>query len=82
MNRTAYYEIRVEGHLGENVAAWFTGLKIRHEGDESGPAYTVLFGWVIDQTALHGILMRIRDLGLPLVSVQRGRLEKTIVRGG
>ncbi len=61
------YEIRVEGHLGDSWSPWFEGMAIRHtEGGE-----TVLTGSLVDQTALHGVLMKVRDLGLPLVTVQR-----------
>jgi hypothetical protein len=62
-----FYEIRVEGHLGTSWVTWFEGLDIRHE--ENGE--TVLSGIIVDQTALHGVLMKIRDLGLPLVAVRR-----------
>ena len=61
------YEIRVEGHLGDSWSPWFEGMAIRHE--ESGE--TVLRGSLVDQTALHGVLIKIRDLGLPLVTVKR-----------
>lgn len=61
------YEIRVRGHLGAASAAWFPGTTIRHEAGGD----TTLCGPVVDQAALHGILMRIRDLGLPLVSVRQ-----------
>jgi hypothetical protein len=62
-----FYEIRVEGHLGTSWATWFEGLDIRHEEDGE----TVLSGVIVDQTALHGVLMKIRDLGVPLVGVKR-----------
>jgi len=61
------YEIRVEGHLGDSWSPWFEGMTIRHE--ESGE--TVLTVSLVDQTALHGVLIKIRDLGLPLVTVTR-----------
>ncbi len=63
----AVYEIRIEGVLDPQRADWFLGLSIYSlpGGD------TVLVGTVIDQAALHGLLSRIRDLGVPLVSVQR-----------
>ena len=61
------YEIRVEGHLGDSWSPWFEGMAIHHE--ESGE--TVLSGALVDQTALHGVLIKIRDLGLPLVTVKR-----------
>lgn len=67
MRTAVFYEIRVEGHLGESWSAWFEGMNIRHE--ESGE--TVLSGTLVDEAALHGVLMRIRDLGLPLVEVKR-----------
>jgi hypothetical protein len=69
MDEPAHYIIRIEGHIGASWAPWFEGLEIRHEG--SGE--TVLSGTLVDQTALHGVLMRIRDLGLPLVAVSRLR---------
>ena len=59
------YQIRVRGHLGREWAEWFEGMAITLE--ESGD--TVLTGTVIDQAALHGLLKKVRDLGLPLVSV-------------
>jgi hypothetical protein len=59
------YLIRVKGHLGARWERWFDGLTITREPD----GITLLAGPVIDQSALHGILTRIRDLGLPLISV-------------
>jgi hypothetical protein len=67
MEKPTQYTIRIEGHLSASWAPWFEGLEIRHE--QSGE--TVLSGTLVDQTALHGVLMRIRDLGLPLVAVSR-----------
>jgi hypothetical protein len=67
MKAPQLYEVRVEGHLGSSWSSWFEGMAIRHE--EGGD--TVLFGSLPDQTAVHGVLMKIRDLGLPLVSVKR-----------
>ena len=67
MGKSHEYEIRIEGHLGASWAAWFEEMSIQHE--ENGE--TVLTGQLCDQTALHGVLMRIRDLGLPLVEVKR-----------
>ena len=66
MNAPASYEIRVAGHLSENWAARFEGLSMRHEPE----AETVLSG-MLDQAALHGVLVKIRDLGLNLISVNR-----------
>lgn len=61
------YEIRVEGHLGDSWSPWFEGMTIRHQ--DSGE--TILTGTLVDQSALHGVLIKIRDLGLPLVTVKR-----------
>jgi len=59
------YEIRVTGHLDARWSASFDGLAIRHQQDGT----TVISGPVADQAALHGLIQRVRDLGLPLVSV-------------
>jgi hypothetical protein len=61
------YEIRLRGHLDAHWAAWFDGLNVSHESDGT----TVIGGPIADQAALHGVLQRVRDLGLPLVSVIR-----------
>ena len=61
------YEIRVKGHLDDRWADWFAGLTITLE--EGGD--TLLTGPVVDQAALHGLLRRVRDLGMPLISVNR-----------
>lgn len=60
-----WYEIRVKGHLGARWAAWFDGMTLTPGGDGT----TILRGPVADQAALHGLLARTRDTGLPLVSV-------------
>ena len=59
------YEIRLTGRLDAHWAAWFDGLTVSHGSDGT----TVLSGPIADQAALHGVLQRVRDLGLPLVSV-------------
>jgi hypothetical protein len=59
------YEIRLTGHLEARWAGWFDGLTISHESDGT----TVISGPVADQAALHGLLQRVRDLGVSLVSV-------------
>jgi len=59
------YEIRLKGHLGREWADWFDGLTITLEEDGN----TLLTGPVIDQAALHGLLKKVRDLGMTLVSV-------------
>ena len=58
-------EIRLEGHLDERWTNWFEGLTITREANGE----TRLTGPVVDQTALHGLLRKVRDLGLPLISV-------------
>ncbi len=65
------YQIRIKGHLDRQWAGWFEGLTITLE--ESGD--TLLTGPVVDQSALHGLLKRVRDLGMPLVSVNQVQLE-------
>jgi hypothetical protein len=62
------YEIRLAGHLDQRWAAWFDGLTLTHQNDGT----TVLRGPVVDQAALYGLLQKVRDLGLPLVSVTSG----------
>ena len=59
------YEIRLKGHLDDRWADWFDGLTITLEEDGN----TLLTGPIVDQAALHGLLKKVRDLGLPLVSV-------------
>lgn len=66
MGAPKLYEIRVEGHLGISWATCFEEMDIHPK--ENGE--TVLSGWPRDQAALYGVLMKIRDLGLPLVAVQ------------
>jgi hypothetical protein len=77
MSRTTYvdgdrheggrYEIRLTGHLDTRWATWFDGMNLTHESDGT----TVIHGPVADQAALHGLLQKARDVGLPLVSVSR-----------
>jgi len=64
-SQTAIYQIRIKGHLVREWTDWFEGLTITLEEDGD----TLLTGPVVDQAALHGLLKRVRDLGLPLVSV-------------
>ncbi len=59
------YEIRLKGHLDERWAERFAGLTLSHDGDGT----TILCGPVVDQAALYGLLRKVRDLGLPLLSV-------------
>jgi hypothetical protein len=66
-------EIRLKGHLETRWAAWFDGLTLRHDRDGT----TLLSGPVVDQAALHGLLQKVRDLGMPLVSVTYLELQDT-----
>ena len=64
-NLHPYYEIRLKGHLGDQWAEWFEGLTITLEDNGD----TLLSGLVTDQAALHRLLKKVRDLGMPLLSV-------------
>lgn len=61
------YQIRLEGHLGDDWMGWFDGLTLTREDNGE----TLLTGIVLDQAALHGLLKKVRDLGVPLISVMR-----------
>jgi hypothetical protein len=66
LDQPMVYQIRVKGHLGRQWTDWFEGMTITlEEGD------TLLTGPVVDQAALHGLLRKVRDLGMPLISVIR-----------
>jgi hypothetical protein len=67
------YEIRIQGHLDNRWNSWFSGLTLTREDNGE----TVLTGPVVDQAALHGVLRKVRDLGLPLLSVTRVRPDRT-----
>ncbi len=78
-SNTQYYEIRLKGHLDARWVKWFDGLTITLEEDGD----TLLTGPVIDQAALHGLLKRVRDLGMPLVSVsplEHGQADQSDVK--
>ena len=64
---SAWYEIRLQGRLDPRWATWFEGMTLTDRTDGT----TVIHGLVADQAALHGLLQRLRDLGLPLLSVDR-----------
>jgi hypothetical protein len=64
-------EIRVKGQLDQNWSDWFEGLVITHTDDDE----TVLTGTVIDEAAMYGLLTKIRNLGLQLISVNSNRKE-------
>ena len=67
------YQIRVKNHLDRQWTDWFSGMSIALEED----GVTVLTGPVADQAALHGLLKKVRDLGLPLISVNRVDTNET-----
>ena len=64
-NQQTVYQFRIKGHLGQQWMNWFEGLTVTLEEDGN----TLLSGTVVDQAALHGILKKIRDLGMPLLSM-------------
>jgi hypothetical protein len=61
------YQIRIEGQLGQQWTDWFEGLSITVEEDDT----TLLTGPIVDQSALYGLLKKVRDLGMPLISANR-----------
>lgn len=67
MKQPMVYQIRIKGHLGQQRMDWFDGLTITLQEDGN----TLLSGPVIDQSALHGILKKIRDMGMPLLAVNQ-----------
>jgi hypothetical protein len=78
-NQHQCYEIRLKGHLDDRWRDWFGGLTITLEEDGD----TLLTGPVIDQAALHGLLKKVRDLGMPLVSVsplEHGQADQSDVK--
>jgi hypothetical protein len=65
MSESQTYEIRIQGRLDDRWTAWFDGMELVTDGDGS----TLIRGEVVDQAALHGLIQKVRDLGLPLISV-------------
>ena len=70
-DQTATYQIKVQGRLDERWAHWFDGMSIAFEPAGDGSTVTTLTGPVVDQAALYGLINRIRDLGLLLISIGR-----------
>lgn len=77
-NRAGDYQIRLQGRLDARWAAWFDGLVLTQDSDGS----SVLSGPVVDQAALHGLLQKVRDIGLPLLSVVRTDLDNPPIPQG
>ena len=78
-DESGLYEIRIKGHLNNRWADWFEGLTITLEDQGD----TLLTGLVVDQAALHGLLKKVRDLGMPLVSVsplEHGQADQSDVK--
>jgi len=71
-NPPMVFEIRIKGHLDQQWTAWFEGLTIT----QTDNGETLLTGPVIDQTALYGLLRKVRDLGLPLISVKQCQSDR------
>lgn len=65
---TAHYGIRIRGHLAPHWSAWFDGMTI---DTDAADGTTLISGPVVDQAALHGLLQRLRDVGIPLVSLNQ-----------
>ncbi len=61
------YQIRIKGHLSQQWTEWFEGLSITLEDNGN----TLLIGPIVDQAALHGLIKKVRDIGMPLLSVMR-----------
>jgi hypothetical protein len=70
LDQPATYTIKVQGRLDASWSAWFDNMTVTVASGGGGPCITTLTGPVMDQVALHGLLARIRDLGLPLLTVQ------------
>jgi hypothetical protein len=71
LDQTANYEVRVQGRLSGDLLDWSDCLSVEIETTTGSPSITTFIGPVKDQSALHGLLKRIRDLGLPILVVRR-----------
>jgi len=69
------YEIKVKGHLDEQWSSWFDGLQIITGFNEEGIAITTFTGTIVDQAALHGVIARVRDIHMPLISINQIKPE-------
>ena len=73
MTTDVYYQITIQGHLDPHWSDWFDGLRITHEANGT----TTLAGPLADQATLHGVFIKIRDLGLPLLAVSTVAANKS-----
>ena len=71
----AIYQITVQGYLDESRSDWFDGMAIEPQVDADGKSVTKLTGKVVDQAALHGLLRKLYDLGLSLLSITHNELD-------
>jgi hypothetical protein len=76
LDQPTTYRIKVQGHLDEHWSEWFDGMAVTHDEHDD----TVLTGQVADQSALYGLLNKMRDIGLPLLLVERVQDEVTSER--
>ena len=72
-NQAPLYQIRLKGHLGREWTDWFGGMAVALTADGD----TLLTGTVADQAALHGVLRKVRDVGIPLISVNEIRQDQS-----
>lgn len=70
------YSITVQGHLHRSWTSWFDGLQLTCTEQETGKRITIIRAEIADQAALHGLLARIRDLGLTLIAVNPAHIEE------
>jgi len=76
MDNPTTYEIKVEGSIDEKWSEWFNGLTVASDSAGDGPPVTTLTGTVIDQAKLRGIMSKLWDMNLRLISIIRIKLEK------
>jgi len=77
-NGPGQYEIKVKGHLDESKSYWFEGLSMTTGFDGHGQPVTTFCGPLTDQAALHGVLAKIRDMNLPLISVKQVEIDSNV----
>jgi hypothetical protein len=72
------YQIRIKGQLDQQWSTWFEGLTISYDGDGN----TILRGPLVDEAALHGVLIKVRNLTLPLLSLNKEQVHDSMLEGG